>query len=104
MTDPGPEAVVYAVSPYYLSTITPWQERDLKWTNAPSISGTPQGFTHPIKKGRWIELDVTAAVQGAIANGHDQVCFALTNSSRNLISFASKDEVRHAPELVVISN
>jgi len=102
VTDPGTEAAVYAVSPYYRNTTTAWREGELKWTNAPSIGGTPLGILKPVKKGRWVEVDVTNGVQEAIAGGRDEVSFAIVNSSRNLIVFASKNEVRHAPQLVIV--
>lgn len=103
VVDPGPDGgKVYAVSPFYLNTTTQWLETGLKWNNAPAIGGAPLGAVGNAAKGQWVELDVTAAVIAALGN-NGRVSLALTNDSRNLVTYSSK-EGAHPPELVVITN
>ena len=101
VTDPAPATAVYAVSPYYRDTTTAWRERGLTWSNAPVIGGAPEGYLYPVKKGRWVEVDVTDAVRAAVSAGHNEVSFALAGGSSNLIAFASKDDARFPPQLVI---
>ncbi len=101
VTDPAPATAVYAVSPYYRDTTTAWRERALTWANAPVIGGAPEGFLYPVKKGRWVEVDVTDAVRAAVSAGHNEVSFALADGSKNLIALAAKDDARFPPRLVI---
>jgi len=101
VTDPAPATAVYAVSPYYRDTTTAWRERALTWANAPVIGGAPEGFLYPVKKGRWVEVDVTGAVREAMSAGHNEVSFALADGSKNLIALAAKDDARFPPRLVI---
>jgi len=101
VTDPAPATAVYAVSPYYRNTTTAWREQGLTWNNAPVIGGAPEGFLYPVKKGRWVEVDVTDAVREAVIAGHNEVSFALADGSKNPIAFASKDDARFPPQLVI---
>ena len=97
--DPGPDGGrVYATSPLYKNTTTQWLETGVNWNNAPLITGTPLDAAGKVVLGEWVELNVTSAVTG---NG--RVSFALTNDSRNLVTYSSK-EGAHAPELVVVTN
>ncbi len=99
VTNGGPDGGrVYATSPFYPNTTTQWLETGLKWSNAPAISGTALDTAGAVTAGRWIELDVTAAITG---NG--RAGFALTNDSTNVVNYSSK-EGAHAPELVVVTN
>ncbi len=104
VNNPGPDGGrVYSVSPFYLNTTTQWLETGLKWSNAPAIGGAPLdtvGNTAP--QGQWVELDVTSAVVAALGN-NGRVSLALTNDSKNLVTYSSK-EGPHPPELVVISS
>ena len=99
--DSGPDGgAVYAVSPFYNGTTAQWLETGLKWNNAPAIGGAPLGRLGAVAVGRWVEVDVTAAVTAALASGNTRVSLALANDAANVVAFSSK-EGAHAPELVV---
>ena len=98
VVDPGPDGGrVYATSPYYKATTTQWLETGLKWNNAPLISGSPLAAIGPVTKGRWVAVDVTAAVAG---NG--RASFAISNDSATMIAYSSQTGA-HPPELVVVT-
>lgn len=101
--DPGPDGgKVYATSPFYRNATALWLETGLKWTNAPAIAGTPLDAAGPVALGQWVELDVTSAVVAAL-NDNGRVSLALTNDSRNLVTYSSKEGAK-PPELVVVTN
>ena len=103
VNDPGPDGgSVYSVSSFYLNTTTQWLETGLKWNNAPAISGAPLDTLGAVVKGTWVELDVTGAVIAALGSD-GRVSLALTNDSRNMVTYSSK-EGPHPPELVIITN
>ena len=74
VTDPGPDGGdVYAVSPTYLGTNTQWLETGLKWSNAPTIGGSPIATIGKAVKSKWVEVDVTSAVANGLANDNGRV-------------------------------
>ena len=100
VTDPGPDGgAVHAVGPYYRGTTTLWLETGLTWNNAPDIAGEPLDVVGAAMKGRWVELDVTAAVVAAQGD-NGRVGLAIVNDSKNVVKYSSKEGAK-APELVV---
>lgn len=101
VVDAGPDGGrVYATSPYYAGTTTFWLETGLNWNNAPAISGAPLATIGAVAVGRWVEVDVTAAV---LAADNGRVSLAITNDSANAVGYSSK-EGAHAPELVIVTD
>lgn len=102
--DGGPDGgKVYATSAFYKNTTTNWLETGLKWNNAPPIGGAPLGSIGAIVPGRWVEVDVTAAVIAAVTGSNGRVSLALSNDAANLVAYSS-GEGAHPPELVVTTN
>ena len=76
-------------------TATSWTETGINYNNAPSYGGTVKTVSN-FAAGTWISYDVTSLVT---ANG--LVAFAYTASSSTPISFASREDAAHAPQLVI---
>ena len=77
------------------STSTAWTESGITYRTAPaygSTVATASNFT----AGTWVSTDVTAIVAGNGAVG-----FALTSASKTPVSFASREDTAHAPQLIV---
>ena len=103
VTDAGPDGGrVYGVSPTVPGTTTQWLETDLRWNNAPALSGSPIAALGAVSANAWVEVDVTAAVSAGVADDNGRVAFALSNDSSNLVVYSSK-EGAHPPELVVVT-
>lgn len=92
---------VYVTSPTYAGTTTQWLETGLTWNNAPEIAGSPLGQWGRVRVGRWVDLDVTAAVVAA-QGSNGRISFAVVNDSTDLVGYSSR-EGAHAPELVVVT-
>ena len=80
------------------ATGTSWTETGITYTNAPSYGATI-ATASSFAAGSWVAWDVTSFVTG---NG--LVAFALTSASKSAISFASREDAAHAPQLVVVSS
>lgn len=103
VTNGGPDGgAVYVTSSTYAGTTTQWLETGLSWNNAPVISGSPLVQWERVRVGRWVDVDVTAAVVAAQL-GDGRASFAVVNDSADLIGYSSK-EGAHAPELVVVTS
>jgi hypothetical protein len=76
-------------------TGTAWTEAGIVYSNAPSYGSTVSTVTN-FSAGTWISFNVTSLVTG---NG--LVAFAYTSASSTPISFASREDAGHAPQLVV---
>jgi hypothetical protein len=73
-----------------------WGEKSITYSNAPS-TGQTVGSSGSFKSGKWVSVDVTSLVSG---NG--DVNFALTASSSDTITLASREYgAKFAPQLVV---
>ena len=72
-----------------------WSETTLTWADAPAITGEPLEVVGGAATFTWIEVDVTAAVEG---NG--EVSFANLPASTNRVNWSSKEGL-FPPELVV---
>jgi hypothetical protein len=86
---------VYAVSNEYEGTATPWTENGLTWDNAPTMRGTALSTAGGASVGRWVELEVTAAIAG-----EGMYSFGLKNATVDVVYYSSK-EGANPPELVV---
>ena len=86
---------IHAVSASYAGTSLPWSETALSWNNAPSIEGPALDSAGSVGIGQWIELDVTAAVQG-----NELASFGLVGLGSDSARFSSK-EGAESPELVI---
>ena len=76
-------------------TGTSWSESAITYANAPSY-GTTVATVSNFSAGMWISYNVTGLVTG---NG--TVAFAYTSASSTPISFASREDGSHAPQLIV---
>jgi PKD repeat protein len=76
------------------STATGWGETTVTWNTAPA-AGAARGAVGAFTAGRWVEIDVTAAVTGS-----SPVAFVLSSTSTDSAIFASR-ETTNAPQLVV---
>jgi hypothetical protein len=86
---------VYTVSNNYRGTSTPWRQSGLRYSNAPSISGTALSTIGSVTVGQVVEFDVTAAITG---NG--TFSFGLKNFSSTTVRYSSKEGATK-PELVI---
>ncbi|MEZ4511563.1 MAG: PKD domain-containing protein [Chloroflexota bacterium] len=86
---------LYLVSNDYLDGSGPWLETGLTFANAPAITGLPVDSAGTTSNGSWIELDVTAVI-----NGSGSYSFALTSNSTNSNYYSSK-EGSNPPELII---
>lgn len=87
---------IYPVSNNYRNRATPWAETELTWKNAPAITGTPLSTLGPVTANKWVEFDVTAAVQ---KNG--VFSFAITSQSQSEAYYNSKEARANQPVLIV---
>jgi len=76
-------------------TSTGWTESGITYANAPSY-GTTVATVSNFAAGTWISYNVTGLVSGNGTFG-----FAYTSASSTPISLASREDVAHAPQLVV---
>ncbi len=72
-----------------------WTETGLTWNNAPALTGTPFVTVGTVTPGQWVEIDVTAKIAG-----DGTYTFAATNSSTDMVTYASKESA-FAPQLVI---
>ncbi|MBZ0267176.1 choice-of-anchor D domain-containing protein, partial [bacterium] len=86
--------VVHATSGNYAGTSTPWDEQGIVWSNAPPPEGVLAALG-PVTASQWVEVDVTAAV-----NGTGPVAFMIVPVSSNSAYF-STHEGANPPQLVV---
>jgi hypothetical protein len=77
------------------ATSTGWTETGLTYNTAPAYGATVSTVSN-FAAGTWISYNVTSLVTG---NG--VVAFAYTSASSTPISFASREDAAHAPQLVV---
>ena len=92
---------VYVTPPIYAGSTTQWLETGLTWNNAPAIVGAPLVQWGRVRVGRWVDVDVTAAVAAAQV-GDGRASFAILNNSANMAAYSSQEGAR-APELVVVT-
>lgn len=86
---------VYSVSNNYKASGSSWDEADLNFENAPTLSGSALSSQRNVSTGQVVEFDVTAAIAG------DGIySFALSNETSDLANYSSK-EGEQAPELVI---
>jgi hypothetical protein len=96
VTDPGPDGgFVYSVSNNFNGSSMPWTESRLTWNNAPPL-GTNRGYAGTATANTWVEVDVTAAV-----NGNGTFSFAVSGGSSNQVDYSSS-EGAHPPQLVLV--
>ncbi|MDP9365486.1 MAG: PQQ-dependent sugar dehydrogenase [Chloroflexota bacterium] len=74
-----------------------WSERTLSWDNRPAKVGAAVDDAGQIDRGAWVEFDVTRVVTGG------PVTFALVSSSRDAVTFSSREGAR-PPELVIVTS
>jgi PKD repeat protein len=86
---------IYLVSNNYLGTNRPWEESGLTWNTAPGLSGSPLSAVGPVRKGIWVEFEVTQAITG---NG--SYSFGLSSTAPNSLYYSSR-EGANPPELVL---
>lgn len=72
-----------------------WTETGLTWNNAPALTGAPVVTVGTVTPGQWVEIDVTAKIAG-----DGTYTFAATNSSTDMITYASRESA-FAPQLVI---
>ena len=72
-----------------------WTETGLTWNNAPALTGAPFVTVGTVTPGQWVEIDVTAKIAG-----DGTYTFAATDSSTDMITYASKESA-FAPQLVI---
>ena len=90
-------ASIYAVSNNYRDQNIPWNQDDLTWRNAPTLTGAPLQTLGPVSRdNRWVEFDVTTAVSG---NG--TYSFGLTTTSSNNVYYRSMEGDSHGPVLII---
>lgn len=77
------------------SSSTSWQERTVKYTNAPT-PGAIVRSSGAVAGGQWVELDVTPLVRGG-----GPVGMALTTSGTSEVDIASRENTARAPQLIV---
>jgi hypothetical protein len=87
---------IYAVSNNYAGTTTPWIESNLRYNNAPPISGAPLSAVGTVASGTWVEFDVTAAIDG---NG--LYSFAIASTVSNSVFYNATNAGTNTPQLVV---
>ncbi len=80
------------------STTLGWTETGITNANAPAYGVTPVSTVSNFTAGSWLSFNVTSLVTG---NG--TVAFAYTSASKTAISFASREDTAHAPQLIVIA-
>jgi titin len=81
-----------------------WSESSLNFNNRPSLaSGALSTAVVTSLSGEWIELDLTAFVQQALANGQTSLDIALagTASSTAFVAINSRESASNTPQLVV---
>jgi hypothetical protein len=76
-------------------TTATWTETGITYSNAPSYGATVSTVSN-FAAGTWISYNVTSLVAG---NG--LVAFAYTSASSTVISFASREDAAHPPQLVI---
>ena len=76
-----------------------WQESSITYANAPLISLTPIANTSGYASGTWTTVDVTS-----IVNTTGSANVAVTTSSANSLSLASRESGSKSPVLVVETN
>ena len=104
VTNPGKNGAVYVASSNYANSSVPWLESGLVWNNAPPIQGAPLANIAPKRAGRWLVVDVTAAVQAAVNNNDSHVTLVITNPTADTLIFRSRNATQLRPELRVITN
>lgn len=95
---------VFAVSPFYAGTTTPWLETGLTWNNAPPFESeylSLDEWSGAVSRRQWVELDVTGAVRAAL-EGDGQVSLLITNNSTKPVNFGSSESPQ-SPQLVIIT-
>lgn len=77
-----------------------WTERQITWTNAPPITGSPLGSAGPAVAGDWIEIPLPAEV---FAAGDGVYAFALTSGSLDTVTYRSRQAIDQTqqPQLVL---
>jgi hypothetical protein len=73
-----------------------WGETTITYNNAPAISPTVVGSSGQFSAGVWTTVDVTSLV-----TGNSALSMAMTGTSTQAISLASRESGSHAPQLVV---
>ena len=74
-----------------------WLEDKMTFNNAPEV-GPEIGASHTIKRGRWVEVDVSSAIP---TDG--TYTLAITTTSARNTNFSSREAGRKAPQLEILS-
>ena len=84
---------------FTISTVSDnnWEENGITYNNAPEI-GPEIGISSVIKRGRWLEVDVSNAIQ---TDG--TYTLAITTSSSRNTNLSSREAGNKAPQLVISS-
>lgn len=95
------EVQVYVVAapaklPQVVQTDEQWDEATVTWATQPESLVQVVGDPQPIRKGQWLELEVTPVVQRA-----GTYSFAIRQPAGGALEFAGKDDPEHAPRLTV---
>lgn len=75
---------------------TSWSESTITWNNRPPMDGAKVASLLATASAAWVEIDVTAQVQGRAA-----VSFGLRGRSTDNFAFASKEQTYNKPRLLV---
>lgn len=75
-----------------------WAERRITWRNAPALAAQVLGASGPLRRARWVSIDVTGFVT---ADGTLSV--ALTTRSRSVLRLLSRHVRARSPRLVVVT-
>jgi hypothetical protein len=86
---------VASVSNEYFGTFVPWSEQELKFNNAPRISGEVLDAAGAVTRDTWVELDVTRAI-----TGEGPYSFGIESLSPDRVVYSSA-EGENPPELVL---
>ena len=76
-------------------SVNTWTESTINYNNAPLI-GSVIGSVSPISAGVWINIDITAYI-----NGNGSYSLALTTPSSTAISLASRQAGTNIPQLLI---
>lgn len=82
-----------------------WKEEEVSWSNMPGGEGSDElvvAFLNDVRADAWYDVDVTAALRDALANGEPYLSIRIVSDFAKL-SFASKERGDESPQLIVDS-
>ena len=87
---------IFTVSNELANDRLPWTDDNLTWENAPAIDTPALSAVGAVRSGVWVEIDVTAAIQG-----EGVYSFALRGKNSKLVGYNSNDAAENQPVLVI---